>query len=58
MPAGAKLSAAPFKQISKDLGQHFGTRVVVKGNAAGKGKIEIAFKTAEELERIKSLLAR
>jgi ParB family chromosome partitioning protein len=58
MPAASKLSAAPFKQISKDLGQHFGTRVVVKGNAAGKGKIEIAFKTAEELERIKSLLAR
>jgi ParB family chromosome partitioning protein len=58
VPAGAKLSAVPFKQLSKDLGTHFGTRVVVKGNTAGKGRIEIAFKNADELERIKALLAR
>jgi ParB-like chromosome segregation protein Spo0J len=58
IPAGAKLSAAPFKQLSKDLAQQFSTRVVVKGNTAGKGRIEISFKTADELERIKSLLAR
>ena len=58
IPTGSALSAAPFKQFSKDLGQHFGTRVVVKGNASGKGRIEITFKNEEELERLKALLAR
>lgn len=59
LPKGLKSSAGsarPNKELSKLLAQHIGSRVVVKQNAEGKGKIEIGFKTEEELRRIVRML--
>ncbi|HEY0977793.1 MAG TPA: ParB/RepB/Spo0J family partition protein [Flavobacteriales bacterium] len=53
---GSKMSAARHRDLSKQLAGMFGTRVSVKENEFGKGKIEIAFKSEEELHRIKRLL--
>lgn len=56
VPTGAKMSAGQHKQLSKQLAGMFGTRVSVKQNELGKGRIEIAFKSDEELKRITRLL--
>ena len=49
-PAGAsKLSGALHKQTAKQLSQRFGTKVAVKQNAQGKGRIEIVFRNGDEL---------
>ena len=53
---GAKLSAARFKDLGKQLTGMFGSRVTVKQNETGKGRIEIAFRNDDDLERIKRLL--
>lgn len=53
---GKKLSATRHKGLGKELSNMFGTRVAVKQADAGKGRIEIAFRNDEELERIKRLL--
>ncbi|MGB3525448.1 MAG: ParB/RepB/Spo0J family partition protein [Flavobacteriales bacterium] len=53
---GKKLSAARHKDLGKELSNMFGTRVAVKQADAGKGRIEIAFRNDEDLERIKRLL--
>ncbi len=45
-------NARPNKELSKQLGERFGSKVVVKQNPEGKGRIEIAFKSEEELQRI------
>ncbi len=55
-PEGSKMSATRHRDLSKHLAGMFGTRVSVKENEAGKGKIEISFKSEQELERIKRLL--
>jgi len=56
VPKGLKSSstssARPNKELSKLLTQHIGSRVVVKQNPEGKGKIEISFKNEDELRRI------
>ncbi len=44
------------REVAKRLGDRFGTRVAVKESADGKGRIEIAFRNAEELERLTRLL--
>ena len=54
--AGKKLSATRHKDLGKELSNMFGTRVAVKQADVGKGKIEIAFRNDEDLERIKRLL--
>ena len=54
--AGKKLSATRHKGLGKELSNMFGTRVAVKQADAGKGRIEIAFRNDEELERIKRFL--
>ncbi|CAB1130272.1 site-specific DNA-binding protein [Candidatus Hydrogenisulfobacillus filiaventi] len=46
---------AHLKQIESELRRRFGTRVALRGNAQ-KGRIEIPYRTLEELERILSLL--
>ncbi len=59
LPKGLKSSASsarPNKELSKLLAQHIGSRVLVKQTADGKGKIEIGFKTEEELRRIVRML--
>ncbi len=53
---GKKLSATRHKDLGKELSNMFGTRVAVKQADAGKGRIEIAFRNDEDLERIKRLL--
>lgn len=53
---GAKLSAARYKDLGKQLTGMFGSRVTVKQNETGKGRIEIAFRNDDDLERIKRLL--
>lgn len=53
---GERMNAARQKHLSKYLAGIFGTKVSVKQGLTGKGKIEIAFKNDEELERIKRLL--
>ena len=56
VPKGLKgassTSARPNKDLGKLLTQHIGSRVVVKQNPEGKGKIEISFKNEDELRRI------
>lgn len=54
--AGAKMSAARYKEMGKELSGMFGSRVVVKQADAGKGRIEISFRNDEDLARIKRLL--
>lgn len=44
--------ARPNKELSKQLEDLVGSRVVVKQNNEGKGKIEISFKNNDELRRI------
>lgn len=56
VPTGSKMNAAQHKQLSKQLAGMFGTRVSVKQNELGKGRIEIAFKSDDELLRITRLL--
>ena len=46
----------PNKDLSKLLAQHFGTRVVVKQNTEGKGRIEIPFKSEDELRKILAVI--
>ena len=52
----ARLSATRQQHLSQYFAGIFGTPVVVKQGDSGKGRIEIAFKNDEELERIKKLL--
>lgn len=54
--SGAKASARPNKELGKQLGERFGSRVVVKQTAEGKGKIEITFKSEDELRRIMGVM--
>lgn len=54
-PKGAKsasTTARPNKELSRQLAERFGSKVSVKQTTEGKGKIEIAFKNEEELQRI------
>lgn len=54
--ASAGSPARPNKDLSKMLAQHFGTRVVVKQNTEGKGRIEIPFKSEDELRKILAVI--
>ncbi len=53
--APAKATAA-HRETAKWLTDRFGTKVAVKQSAQGKGRIEITFKSEEELERLKQVL--
>jgi len=57
-PRGASSGSPvrPNKDLSKLLAQHFGTRVVVKHNTEGKGRIEIPFKSEDELRKILAVI--
>lgn len=58
-PAARKRpDAARHKELGKVLSDRLGARVTVKQAEAGKGRIEIAFRNDEDLDRIKDLLAR
>jgi ParB family chromosome partitioning protein len=52
----ARMSAARQKHLAQYFAGIFGTKVTVKQGDTGKGRIEIAFKNDEDLERIKKLL--
>jgi ParB family chromosome partitioning protein len=57
-PARAK-DASPTllrKDLARTIGDRFGTRVVVRQNAQGKGRIEIVFRNEDELRRLSALL--
>lgn len=57
MPKGQRGAAVrPNKELGKQLTERLGSRVVVKQSTEGKGKIEIGFKSEEELRRIMSVL--
>lgn len=45
-----------YIELQKHLSRHFGTKVELKRNEAGKGKIVIPFQSDEELEKIIGLL--
>ena len=45
------------KELGRKLADRFGSRVVVKQDPQGKGKIEIAFRNEDDLKRIVALLA-
>lgn len=53
---GGKMTAAFHKHLSRELANMFGTPVAVKQNEEGKGRIEITFNNAEDLQRITRLL--
>ncbi len=44
------------KELGRKLADRFGSRVVVKQDPQGKGKIEIAFRSEDDLKRIMALL--
>ncbi len=54
--SSSKSTARPMKDLSKLLAQHIGSRVSVKQTPDGKGKIEIAFKSEDELRRILNVI--
>lgn len=60
LPKGRPATRQPeeYKTLEKHLGQVFGTKVILKCNAQGKGRISIPFAKEEELERIILLLER
>jgi ParB family chromosome partitioning protein len=51
-----KMSGARQKELGRHLSNLFGSKVNVKQAGAGKGRIEIAFRNDDDLERIKRLL--
>jgi len=59
-PATAKRNGSFAPRANKELGRkladRFGSRVVVKQDPQGKGKIEIAFRNEDDLKRIMALL--
>ena len=54
--SSVKPGLRPNKDLSKQLAQRFGSKVSVKQSTEGKGKIEIPFKSEEELRRILGVL--
>jgi ParB family chromosome partitioning protein len=52
----ATSTARPNKELGRQLAERFGSKVTVKQTAEGKGKIEIAFRSEEELNRLMALL--
>lgn len=60
LPKGRPATRQPeeYKTLEKHLGQVFGTKVILKCNAQGKGRLSIPFAKEEELERIILLLER
>ncbi|MCU0318951.1 MAG: ParB/RepB/Spo0J family partition protein [Flavobacteriales bacterium] len=56
MKSSVKPGLRPNKDLSKMLAQRFGSKVSVKQSTEGKGKIEIPFKSEEELRRILGVL--
>lgn len=55
-PRGPASQARTNKDLSRMLAQYVGSRVVVKQDAEGKGRIEIPFKSEDELRRILGVL--
>ena len=49
---GSDKTAKIHRETSKMLSERFGTKVAVKQNAQGKGRIELAFRNAGELETL------
>ena len=56
VPVGPRMTAARQCHLSQYFAGIFGTKVVVKQGDDGKGRIEINFKSDDDLERIKRLL--
>lgn len=52
-----KVVAAPYERETQHLGKRLSTDVSVKTNAKGAGQIVIRFKSDEDFQRIKTLLA-
>lgn len=58
-PKGSRPTSSaprPNKELSRMLAERLGSKVSVKQSAEGKGRIEIPFKSEEELQRILGLL--
>ena len=53
-----KVSSSSFEivQIENDLISHLGTKVVIRKNNEGKGKIQIEFYSEDDLQRIVEIL--
>lgn len=51
-----KLQSPYFKQSEQLLGEKFGTKVAIKNNTSGKGKIEIDYLSLDDLNRILEIL--
>ncbi|MEO8068494.1 MAG: ParB/RepB/Spo0J family partition protein [Flavobacteriales bacterium] len=51
-PRRAEVTIVHFRELAKQLTKRLGTKVNVKGDAKGRGKIEIGFADAMEMERI------
>jgi ParB family chromosome partitioning protein len=51
------LSSNPeIVQIENDLISHLGTKVIIRKNNVGKGKIQIEFYSEDDLQRIVEIL--
>lgn len=56
-PKKPKVTQTPYlKQSEQLLGEKFGTKVAIKNNASGKGKIEIDYLSTQDLNRILEIL--
>lgn len=56
-PVKPKVTQTPYlKQSEQLLGEKFGTKVAIKNNASGKGKIEIDYLSTQDLNRILAIL--
>jgi ParB family chromosome partitioning protein len=56
MKSAVKPGLRPNKDLSRQLAQRFGSKVSVKQNTEGRGRIEIPFKSEDELRRILAVL--
>lgn len=57
-PKGDSRAVADYSIEENQLTQRLGAKVSIKSNARGAGKIVIAFKNADELERIKKTVSQ
>ena len=55
-PKKVKKDGSSFPEISERLRQTFGTKVIIKHQKNGSGKIEISYFSEEELDRLISML--
>lgn len=55
-PAKPSLESAEFRTLERDLSRHLATKVAIRINMGGSGKLEISFHSKDELDRLLQVL--